>query len=129
MKQLIRHQGSVPGTPQSSDGDDEVPGAWHVTGDGDAMIREYEVTQQTNQLRTVSELTDRNSDSKDEAGGRIIIQTIRRNGEEQSNGHQGLVSGTPPSSDDDEENTGQEARDGETQRDEWGNRNPFPFAF
>ena len=129
MKQLVRHQGSIPGTPQSSDDDDEVPGARHVMGDGDDMIREYEDRQQTSQLRTVSELTERNSGSEDEAGGRIIIQTIRRSGEEQSNGHQGFVPGTPPSSEDDEENPGAGGATGRRNGLNGVIEIPFPFAF
>ena len=39
---MVRHQGSIPGTPQSSNGDEEDPGARHEAEEGDDMIHEYE---------------------------------------------------------------------------------------
>ena len=93
------------------------------------MIHEYEDRKQTNQLRTVAEPTKRNSDSGDKAGGRITIQTTHRNGKEQSNGHQGFVPGTPPSSDNDKENPGAGGATGRRNGLNGVIEIPFPFAF
>ena len=125
----MRHQGSIPGTPQSSDGDEEDPGARHEAEEGDDMIHEYEDRKQTNQLWTVSVPTKRNSDSEDKAGGRSTIRTTQRNGKEESNGHQGFVPGTPPSSDNDDENPGAGGATGRRNGLNGVIEIPFPFAF
>ena len=74
-KQLDRHQGSIPGTPQSSDSDDEDPGERHKMGEGEETIREYDDRNRTNQLRNcTTELTEGKSGGENEAGA--TVQTI-----------------------------------------------------
>ena len=119
-KLLDRHQGSIPGTPQSSDSDDEDPGERHKMGEGEETIREYDDRNRTNQLRNcTTELTEGKSGGENEAGA--TVQTIWRSNEQQLNGHKGSVPGTPQSSEDDDEDPGARRRNGETQRVEWGN--------